>query len=173
MADIPTPFIPTPRRQDPFGAALGLRAGTLGELLEQLQTGLHADTFGELQGLLGLSQKELGERVGLSEATLHRRLADRRFKKEESERINRLFELFECATGLFEDPNKARTWLKLPAPALGGVTPLNYAARHGAGCKSGAGPHRTPRVRRVWLTLSAWWILNRRCQHEPLSGEWS
>ncbi len=128
MVDTLTPFIPTPHREDPFGAALGLRAGTMGELLEQLQRGLHTNTFGELQGLLGLSQKELGERIGLSEATLHRRLADGHFKKEESERIYRLFELFERATGLFEDPNKARAWLKLSAPALGGVTPLNYAA---------------------------------------------
>lgn len=128
MADTLTPFIPTAHREIPFGAALGIQASTIGELLVQLETGLHTNTFGELQGLLSLSQKELGERIGLSEATLHRRLADGHFKKEESERIYRLFELFESAKGLFEDPQKARVWLKLPALALGGVTPLDYAA---------------------------------------------
>ena len=63
----------------------------------------------------------------MSEATLHRRFAEGRFKAEESERLYRYVELFERAVTLFEDEAKARVWLGKPALALGGETPLEFA----------------------------------------------
>ena len=101
----------------------------MAELLERLQHGLPGDSFGRLQALLDVSQKELAGYLGLSEATLHRRLAEGRFKAEESERLYRYFEVFEKAYALFEDEAKARAWLLKPALALGGRTPLAFAKR--------------------------------------------
>ncbi len=122
-----TPFIPSPVRGASLGSAIGLHARSLTDLLKQVQRGFHTSTFVGLQALLDVSQKELAERIGLSEATLHRRFAEGRFKKEESERLYRLYELFEKTLGLFENRQKARAWLRKPALALGGQAPLDYA----------------------------------------------
>lgn len=128
MADMSfTPFIPKEQTHDQYGGSLGLKANTLGELLEQLQQGLPTDAFGRLQTRLGVSQKALADYLGLSEATLHRRFAEGHFRAEESERLYRYVEVFEKAVGLFEDETKARAWLGKPALALAGKTPLDFA----------------------------------------------
>jgi putative toxin-antitoxin system antitoxin component (TIGR02293 family) len=127
VSDTLTPFIPTPVEGESLGSAIGLHASNLTELLKQVQRGFHTSTFIELQALLDVSQKELAERIGLSEATLHRRFAEGHFKKEESERLYRLYELFEKTRGLFESQQKAQAWLRKPALALGNQAPLDYA----------------------------------------------
>ena len=128
MADINfAPFIPKEQIPNQYGTGLGLEVSTLGELLEQLQQGLPTDTFGQLQARLGVSQKALANYLGLSEATLHRRFGEGRFRAEESERLYRYVEVFEKAVGLFEDETKARAWLGKPALALAGQTPLDFA----------------------------------------------
>lgn len=119
-----TPADRTPRRH---GAELGLDADTVSELLEALEQGLPAESFERLKELLGVSQKALADYVGVSEATLHRRLKDGRFKPRESERLYRYLEIYERANALFEDDAKARAWLAKPALALGGDTPLGFA----------------------------------------------
>ena len=122
-----TPFVPGEQGSNRYGAGLGLSVNTTGELLERLEQGLPADTFGRLQSLLGVSQKSLASYLGLSEATLHRRFAEGRFRAEESERLYRYAEVFEKAAYLFEDEAKAKAWLAKPALALGGRTPLDFA----------------------------------------------
>lgn len=130
MADgLLTPFIPGPSAPARYSAGLGLDIGSVAELLEHLHHGLPSDSFGRLQALLDVSQKELAGYLGLSEATLHRRFAEGRFKTEESERLYRYFELFDKAHALFEDEARARAWLSKPALALGGQPPLTFAKR--------------------------------------------
>lgn len=121
------PFIPREHTSSCYGRGLGLEANTVGELLEQLRNGLPTESFGRLQTLLGVSQRALAGYLGLSEATLHRRFAEGRFKAEESERLYRYLEVFEKATALFENEVKAKTWLSQPTLALGGQTPLDFA----------------------------------------------
>ena len=123
------PFIPKEHASRSYGRSLDLEATTVSELLEQLGNGLPTESFGRLQALLGVSQRALAGYLGLSEATLHRRFAEGRFKAEESERLYRYLEVFEKATALFENDAKARTWLSRPALALGGQTPLDFARR--------------------------------------------
>ena len=115
-------FIPEPLREHELG-----QARNVSELLEQLRQGLPSEMFAQLQTYLGISQKALADYLGLSEATLHRRFAEGRFKAEESERLYRYVELFERTVSLFEDEVKARAWLEKPALALGGATPLAFA----------------------------------------------
>ena len=130
MTDVAfTPFIPREHASRSYGKGLGLEATTVSELLEQLGNGLPAESFGRLQALLGVSQRALAGYLGLSEATLHRRFAEGRFKAEESERLYRYLEVFERAAALFENDAKAKTWLGRPALALGGQTPLDFARR--------------------------------------------
>lgn len=123
------PFIPKEHASRSYGESLNLEANTVSELLEQLGNGLPTGSFGRLQALLGVSQRALAGYLGLSEATLHRRFAEGRFKAEESERLYRYLEVFEKATALFENDAKARTWLSRPVLALGGQTPLDFARR--------------------------------------------
>lgn len=128
MAEVAfTPFIPKGHVSNQYGTGLGLEAGSVGELLEQLGRGLPTESFGRLQALLGISQRVLAGYLGLSEATLHRRFAEGQFKAEESERLYRYLEIFEKATALFEDEAKAKTWLGRSSLALGGQTPLDFA----------------------------------------------
>ncbi len=130
MAETSFPrFTPSTRESPSYGAALGLKVGNLGELLERLRSGLPSGSFASLQALLAISQKELASYLGLSEATLHRRFRAGQFNAEESERLYRYVEIFERAKELFDDEVKARAWLKRPALALGGETPLDFAKR--------------------------------------------
>ncbi len=128
MAEVAfTPFIPKGHVSSQYGTGLGLAAGSVGELLEQLGRGLPTASFGRLQALLGISQRVLADYLGLSEATLHRRFAEGQFKAEESERLYRYLEIFEKATALFEDEAKAKMWLGRSSLALGSQTPLDFA----------------------------------------------
>ena len=122
-----TPFIPKEQPPNRYGVVLGLEASTVSDLLERLEQGLPTAAFGRLQTLLGISQKALAGFLGLSEATLHRRFAEGRFRAEESERLYRYAEIFEGAATLFENEAKAKAWLGKPALALGGQTPLDFA----------------------------------------------
>lgn len=122
------PFVPKKSHKRNW-AGLGLEVSSVSELLAQLEQGLPADAFGRVQSLLGVSQRVLADYLGMSEATLHRRLTAGRFTAEESERLYRYAEILEKATQLFEDGAKARMWLSKPAVALGGQTPLGFARR--------------------------------------------
>jgi putative toxin-antitoxin system antitoxin component (TIGR02293 family) len=63
--------------------------------------------------------------VQLPPRTLARRKARNKLSGPESERLVRLSFVFDKAVELFEgDPEAARQWLRSPAPALGGLTPL-------------------------------------------------
>ena len=90
------PFIPKEPASRSYGRGLDLEANTVGELLEQLGNGLPTESFGRLQALLGVSQRALAGYLGLSEATLHRRFAEGRFKAEESERLYRYLRKFHA-----------------------------------------------------------------------------
>ena len=114
-----TPFVPGEQGSNRYGTGLGLSVHTTGELLERLEQGLPADTFSRLQSLLGVSQKSLASYLGLSEATLHRRFAEGRFRAEESERLYRYAEVFEKTAYLFEDEAKAKAWLAKPGSCAG------------------------------------------------------
>jgi len=69
---------------------------------------------------LALSERETAESVGIPARTLARR-RNKRFPRDESERLLNLARVIARALVVFGDPNKARDWLMSPSRALGRV----------------------------------------------------
>ncbi len=110
-------------------AFLGLKASTLGRLIEKIEQGLPYRTFEKLAGLLDLPASELGRVLGIPARTLARRKKSGILSGEESERVLRLSRLAYAAISLFEgDQMGGVAWLKRGNHALGGRTPLAMSA---------------------------------------------
>jgi putative toxin-antitoxin system antitoxin component (TIGR02293 family) len=108
--------------------SLGLAAGTLRDLINQIRAGLG---FGALEALaagIGVPLSELAPLVGIPARTLARRRIAGRLSAGESERVVRLANLFEKTLRLFEgNVAEAQQWLRLPKKALGGESPLDFS----------------------------------------------
>lgn len=97
------------------------------ELIQHVQAGL---AFAELEALrreLNLPLDQLGEKLGIARATLHRRKASGRLAPDESDKVVRFARLFHQAEEVFGTADRARQWLAFPQYGLGGAVPLDYA----------------------------------------------
>ena len=111
------------------GASLGLPAGSTQQLIRELHRGLSYRALEFLSGESGIPVRDIAVLIGIPERTLARRKATGRLAADESERLLRISRIFELAVGLFTgDAGGAVAWLRTPRPALGGHTPLEYAA---------------------------------------------
>lgn len=99
------------------------------EMMQALRTGLPLVEFDALRELLGLTVEALAPKVGISVATLARRRHDGApLDPAHGDRVVRYARLFWQAAQLFDyNESTARDWLRRPATALGGATPLDYA----------------------------------------------
>ncbi len=104
-----------------------LRAG---EAAARVKAGLPVAELDALRELLGLTVENLAGRIGISIATLsRRRQSSQRLDAGHSDRVLRFARLFRLATELYDgDEEAARAWLRKPARALDGETPLDHAA---------------------------------------------
>ena len=96
---------------------------------ERVRAGLPTGVIEHLAKSLDITQRDLLALVAIAPATLtrRRRAGPMRLSPQESDRVYRIAAAFEDAARLFEgDQAAARTWLKGPAKALGGQTPLAY-----------------------------------------------
>jgi putative toxin-antitoxin system antitoxin component (TIGR02293 family) len=109
------------------GASIGIRPKDLNDLIGQLKHGLPVGAFDRLRERLDVPEKLLAATVNIAYRTLSRRKKEGRFKTDESERVLRIAKLYENALAVFENDGIARQWFKMPAKALGGKTPLEYA----------------------------------------------
>jgi putative toxin-antitoxin system antitoxin component (TIGR02293 family) len=124
-ATVKAPLKKTPAPKASNGAKNGSR--TPNELVKVVQDGL---PFGELETLrreLALSLDQVGEKLGIPRATLHRRKASGRLAPDESDRVVRFARLVRQATEVFGTVERAQQWLSFPQYGLGGVVPLDYA----------------------------------------------
>lgn len=96
-------------------------------MIEAIQAGLPLLELMELQKSLAVPMKQLVPMLGISKATLHRRMGGRRLKPAESARVVRLARLFGKAVEVMESEETARQWLTSPQFGLGGAAPLDYA----------------------------------------------
>ena len=103
-----------------------LGKGTL-ELIAALKEGLPADRVEKLRDSLQVTTGLVAELLGIPSSTLARRRRAGRLGKDESERAYRVARLLDRATGVFGSLERARTWLKRPQYAFGGVSPLAFA----------------------------------------------
>jgi putative toxin-antitoxin system antitoxin component (TIGR02293 family) len=99
------------------------------ELIERIKNGLKFGVLESLSSATGQPLTELASRVGIPARTLARRKSSGKLSMEESERVVRLAGLYERAAELFGgDVTNARQWMSQPKKALGGESPLDYAA---------------------------------------------
>jgi len=95
-------------------------------LVRQVRQGVSMEEFFALQELLGLSEEALADTLGMSRTTMHRRKKSGTLESVESERVLRVTRMFVRAEEVFESRAAAREWLRAPALALQGESPLQY-----------------------------------------------
>jgi len=97
------------------------------DLVTKVQAGLHFRELEALRRSLGLPLDQLGAKLGISRATLHRRKAAGRLAPDQSDKVVRFTRIFAQAKQVFGDDERARLWLNFPQWGLGGAVPLDYA----------------------------------------------
>lgn len=126
-------FTPPPlarRAVLPGAALLGLKARNALELERLLERGLSPSVIPLLKEAAAATATEIAPLLGLSPATLQRRLAARPKRPlgpRESERAFRLARLLERATQVIGSSVEAQRWLREPLLAIGNRTPLEAA----------------------------------------------
>jgi putative toxin-antitoxin system antitoxin component (TIGR02293 family) len=97
------------------------------QLIKVIQTGLPVRELKDLQESLAVPMDQLVPMLGISKATLHRRIAGGRLGPAESDRVVRFARLMGRAVEVMESEENARRWLTSPQFGLGGAVPLAYA----------------------------------------------
>ena len=98
-----------------------------GAVIARIRKGMPIGEFHGLADWLAMAEDDLAPLVGISRATLHRRKKSGHLEAPESERIVRIARLMARATAVFETTESARNWLKRPALALAGESPLAFS----------------------------------------------
>lgn len=98
-----------------------------GEVVAMVRRGMPMAEFYALAGWLAVTEEELAPLVGISRATLHRRKKTGQLEMPESERIVRIGRLMARATEVLDGEKAAREWLRTPAIAFRGESPLAYS----------------------------------------------
>ena len=95
--------------------------------IQEIRNGLPVETFFQLQEKLGVGTAQLAEVVDIPVRTLRRRKDEGRLTKEESDRLDRVRNLLNRATDVFDSETSARAWLTRPQTGLAGFVPLELA----------------------------------------------
>jgi putative toxin-antitoxin system antitoxin component (TIGR02293 family) len=99
----------------------------LHQQIERTRAGLSFHELEKLQKALGLTLEKIGNALGMSRATLHRRKVQRRLDAAESEKLVRYQRLLTKAAEVFGGADNARAWLTHPQRGLGDAVPLEFA----------------------------------------------
>ena len=95
--------------------------------VETVREGLPVDSVEKLAEHLQVTSAHLQRCLKLSKQTYARRRRKGRLSVDESDRVVRYAELFGSAVELLGDAAAAALWLRTPAPALKGETPMDHA----------------------------------------------
>lgn len=99
---------------------------SLKQQLKEICNGLPFKHFEDIKGLLKVqSDGELCKIIGINPRTLSRRKQDKRFNKEESDRILRVLRVFNLAVQILATKENAINWLKSPQFALDNMLPID------------------------------------------------
>jgi putative toxin-antitoxin system antitoxin component (TIGR02293 family) len=89
--------------------------------------GLEPEVALDLAKRLDISQDRLSELAQIAKTTLHRRMKEHQpLAQDESERVIRLYTVYQKAVEVFEDEERAARWFSSRPKALGGKTPLEF-----------------------------------------------
>lgn len=97
------------------------------KIIESIKNGLSVNELAVLQTSLDVPLERLAPKLGISRATLNRRMVEGRLEPGESDRLVRFAKLMGKAVEVFETEENARRWLTSPQIGLGGAVPLDYA----------------------------------------------
>ncbi|MFZ0612110.1 MAG: antitoxin Xre/MbcA/ParS toxin-binding domain-containing protein [Desulfobacterales bacterium] len=109
-----------------FQIPAGKRAKSPAELIAALKQGVPVSNFRGLAKAMGITIDDLCEVTGIALRTLRRRKQDGRLTPQESERVYRVTNVFNCAVTVFGGAVPASSWMREPLVALAGRTPLDY-----------------------------------------------
>ena len=98
-----------------------------GEVLARIRRGLPMAEFETVRDMLGISAEDLASHLAMSRSTLVRRRKSGRLDPLESDRLVRFARLYARAREVMGDSPAARDWLRMPARALGFVSPLEFS----------------------------------------------
>lgn len=112
---------------DKVAGKSGSRILAPAKIIDQVQVGLPIQELEALRDSLDVPMEKLASKLGISNATLHRRKAQGRLGPAESDRVVRLARLIGKAAKVLGDIEAARQWLNSPQFGLGGAVPLDYA----------------------------------------------
>lgn len=101
--------------------------GPVSYRISMIKAGLPIREFDLLKTKLGVTDDRLGELLGMSRATLHRRKKAGHLDRLESDPLMRFGRLLEQAADAFGGEAGARSWLTAPAIAFLGDCPLDFA----------------------------------------------
>jgi putative toxin-antitoxin system antitoxin component (TIGR02293 family) len=93
------------------------------ERISLIRSGIPARQFDSVAVLVGLSKRELAEKLGLSPRTLSTR--KNTLSPEESEKTLRTHELFNEAKEVFGSQTEAQAWMTSPAYGLNNQKPID------------------------------------------------
>ena len=94
----------------------------------EIRKGISFAYIETLQANLAASEQAIREVVKMSRTTLNRRKESGRLTHEESDRAVTVLRVYEKALAYFEgDSDAATRWLKQPARAFAGETPLQHS----------------------------------------------
>ncbi|MFC7336759.1 antitoxin Xre-like helix-turn-helix domain-containing protein [Haloferula chungangensis] len=96
-------------------------------VIRRIRKGLPMAEFEALAAWLKVTDEELAPLLGISRATFHRRRKAGHLESPESEKLIRFARLLRRATEVLEEEDAAREWLKTPAVAFAGESPLSFA----------------------------------------------
>jgi putative toxin-antitoxin system antitoxin component (TIGR02293 family) len=97
------------------------------KMAQLVDQGVSVQVALDLARHLGISQEQLSELIYLPKRTLHRRIEQGEvLKQDESERVLRLFRLYNRAVEVFADEERAARWFSSRPKALGGKTALEF-----------------------------------------------
>jgi putative toxin-antitoxin system antitoxin component (TIGR02293 family) len=89
--------------------------------------GLEPEVALDLAKRLNISQDRLSELAQIAKTTLHRRIKEHQpLAQDESERVIRLYSVYQKAVEVFADEERAARWFSSHPKALGGKTPFEF-----------------------------------------------
>lgn len=94
------------------------------ELAELIEQGLPRAAVQNLRERLHLTDQELSASLGVSTKTLQRQARQARLNPVQGDRLYRLARIVALAEEVFENPDRARRWLREPQRGLGNRVPL-------------------------------------------------
>lgn len=95
-------------------------------LIELRPHSLPWSSIGNFSTMLGIGPAELLSIIGVAERTAVRRKAEGYLKPDEADRLLRVGRVFEEATRVLGDGDRAAGWLRDPQPMFCGASPLSF-----------------------------------------------